>query len=140
MSPSLPSPAHLPSFLFPHPSYPSLSSSTLFWLSVRGPTVSFELQHRHPATIKLRAAPRHEIFTTQRGHIQSVSVESLVQRFNMKERENMKGLKTKLCLFYHKIAKKHDSVSILLNDVIFWQRRIKKCILFSRTRRKTKKT
>lgn len=36
-------------------SYPSLisSSSTLLWLAVRGPTVSFELLHRHPAMIKL---------------------------------------------------------------------------------------
>lgn len=69
----------------PHP--PPLCSG---WLSER-PTVSFELLHRHPATIKLRAAPRHEIFTTQKGHIQSVSVERLVQRCSMKDRENLKG-------------------------------------------------
>ena len=80
-----PLPSHLPSFLFPPPlSYPSLSSSTLFWLSVRGPTISFELEHRHPATIKLRAAPHYEIF---RGHIQSVGGEPGTKVQHERDRE-----------------------------------------------------
>ena len=128
--------------------YPSLSSSsscTLFWLAVRGPpsplnSYTGTLQRSNFALLPaMKYLPhRRDIFSQCRSRGWYKGATWKTERIWKEERSI---LKLKLCPFFcSEAAEKHDcSVSILLNDVIFWQR-INNASLFPKRRRGKEKS